>query len=147
MSPHIDLDAFLREQDADPLTVTFAGKTFTAPAEIPWTAFSLAQELEGKDLKTEDAQRLISRIIDLFFGSGSWAFMEQNKIGMNSAMKIINALMDRISEDLPKDENPKAVAARKVLEKHSPSESQTPQPNSGSSKPTTAGSIRLGVAS
>lgn len=132
--PRLDLDAFLAERNADPLVITFGGKDYGAPAEVPWVAVEKAQEIEGKQVDMED----IGEIIDLMLGGDAWAEMREGGIGFTGAMKIMNALLDQAFQDLPGDEDPKAVLERVAEEQAS--RSQDAPKTSTSSRRTSNGS-------
>jgi hypothetical protein len=144
--PRVDLDAFLAEQNADPLVITFKGRDFEAPAEIPWAAYEKAQDLHGRDLEREDTRKLIGEIISLFLGKEAWLYMEAHGIGPKASMKLVNALMEQLMASLPKDVDPKLLmeAALERRGSPSPSASETPANTSPSLRPISGGSITLG---
>ncbi len=144
--PRVDLDAFLAEQNADPLVITFKGRDFEAPAEVPWTAFELAQKLHGSDLEAADTQKLIGDIVSLFLGRDAWAFMTEHSIGPKASMKVVNALMEEMVKGLPEGTDPKALLEQAATERPSPSPSTTPGSTSPSLRQISPGSIRLGAA-
>lgn len=105
--PRLDLDQYLAEQHKDPFVVVFAGKEYTAPAEIPWTALQKAQEIDGKEV----GQEQIGEIIGLFLGKEAWDQMVADGIGFKAALQLMNGLMEQMMADLPGEGDPKAVMA------------------------------------
>lgn len=134
MAPELDLDAYLEQQSKDPLVVTFAGKRYTAPVEIPWTALEKASEIEGKEV----SQEKIGEIISLFLGADAWKSMREDGIGFKGALQLMNSLMENALKDLPSEGDPKEAMRRMLSEMEekeangSPSPSQTPPGTSAS---------------
>lgn len=148
--PHVDLDAFLAEQEAADLpSFTLDGKTYTAPPEISWVAVEKAQELHGMEMNNADAKKLCKQVIQLVYGEEAWKAMERRKLGPTSALKLVNQAMDYMQSVMP-EVDPKllemAEAARGEGETPSPSPEKTSSETSRSSKRTSKGSISLAAA-
>lgn len=107
--PRLSYDAFVEEQTKDPLVIEIKGREFVAPPEIPWTAFDMAAEIEGKELGDADTQDLIRRLVTTFWDAEAWEYMESQGVGPAFSMKIVNALLEDMVEKMP-EPDPKAMS-------------------------------------
>lgn len=157
--PNLDLDKFLAEQNADPLVITWAGKTITAPVELPWPALKLAQEVEGVELTDPKLEEKIRAVTDMCLGKEDSAWLwgdnpKRLKLGVGTGMQVIDAVMEYMMKTMPEapKDGPKAERMaeleRRAAEaaKASPSAIGTPAASLPSSRPTSPGSIAFGGA-
>lgn len=88
--PHIDLDSHLAAKNQDPFYITFRGKRYEGPAEMPWAAVSMAQDIHGEEVSMEQ----VGEVIALILGPEAWQEMKANGLGFESSMMILNGIMD-----------------------------------------------------
>jgi hypothetical protein len=114
--PRLSYDEFVKEQTRDPLVIEVKGREFVAPPEVPWTAFDMAQELEGKELGGEETQELMRRLITTFWDAEAWEYMQESGVGPSFTMKIVNALLVDMVEKMP-EPDPKAMSKIEAVKK------------------------------
>ena len=135
----IDLDAFLAEQQAEAGSIRFKGKDYPLPPEIPWHAIVKAQEMDGQDVRVEQVGEVVSGIV----GKDAWDQMIADGLGINSAIHLMSAIIEQVTDGVPEGD-PKAAVLERV--KDSPLLSPTRLPTSVLPERTSAGGIRLGTA-
>lgn len=98
MTPSLDLDQFLEEQNADPFVVTLGGKDYAVPPDIPWPALQKYSGLSESDIAAET----ITDILSLVFGSEQYAEMRHAglKSGGMAEIKLFTGVMTHIGETM-----------------------------------------------
>lgn len=100
--PNLDLDAFLKEQNEDPYTVTLGGKTFTVPSDLPAFALQRHAGLREKDITPET----VSELLSLIFGKSQYEEMQKAGLtpGGVAEMKVFAGVSQHIAKNMVGEE-------------------------------------------
>lgn len=100
--PNLDLDAFLKEQNEDPYTVTLGGKEFTVPSDLPAFALQRHAGLREEDITPET----VSELLSLIFGKDQYKDMQKAGLtpGGMAEMKVFAGVSQHIATNMVGEE-------------------------------------------